>query len=423
MKVLICGGAGFIGSAIAERLTRQGHTVVRGVRSVHLPAGDDQIAVDFTRDLTVEDWLPRLAGIDVVINAVGILVEQPGQSFAAVHRDAPIALFLACAQAGIRRVIQVSALGADKGGTPYFTTKRAADEFLMQLPLNWQIVRPALIYGDTGASATFFRTLASLPIIPLPAGGHQLVQPLHIDDLVAAVLTLIAPETPGRQCVELVGATVLEYRDMLRTYRTSMGFAPAPAVSIPGALIGLTAKVLDHLPGSMLTSDTWKMLQEGNTGDLASTMALLGRMPRGADDFIRTNDAALLRANALSTWRGPLLRLALAMVWILTAIISVFVYPVSDSLALLEAVGLTGSPSLVALYGSAAIDLALGIATIARPGRRLWLMQILLIVTYSVIIIFALPEFLVHPFGPVLKNLPILALLIVLISEEHERKV
>jgi len=420
MKILICGGRGFIGNAIGERLEAQGHVVLRGVRQ---PRSANEIAIDFTRDLRPEDWLPRLAGVDIVINAVGILVERKGQSFAAVHRDAPIALFRACAMAGVRRVIQVSALGADKGDTLYFETKRAADEFLMQQELEWQVVRPALVYGDDGDSAQFFRTLASLPLLALPAGGHQLVQPVHIDDLAEAVVGLIAPEAPARQCIDIVGAERVEYRDMLAAYRTSMGFAPALTVAIPCLLIDAAARVGDYLPGSMLTSDTWKMLQDGNTGDVAATATLLGRMPHGVQRFIRPSDAEALRAQSLAQWRTPLLRIALALVWLLTAMVSLFVYPVSGSLALLEAVGLTGTPALLALYGAAALDLAFGIATLIRPSRRLWLLQGATIAAYTLIIMLALPEYLAHPFGPVIKNLPIFALLFVLLAEEQRKTV
>lgn len=418
MKILICGGRGFIGNAIAERLEAQGHVVLRGVR---VPRSGNEIAIDFTRDLRPEDWLPRLAGVDVVINTVGILVERDGQSFAAVHRDAPIALFRACAMADVRRVVQVSALGADKGDTPYFATKRAADAFLMQQDLAWQVVRPALVYGDDGDSAAFFRTLASLPVLPLPAGGHQLVQPVHIDDLAEAVVDLASPDAPARKCIDIVGAARVEYRDMLAAYRTSMGFPPALTVTIPAPLIGAAARIGDKLPGSMLTSDTWKMLQEGNTGDVAATATLLGRMPQGVAHFIRPRDAAARRAQALAQWRTPLLRVALALVWLLTGVVSLFVYPVSGSLALLEKVGLSGMPALLALYGAAGLDLGFGIATLLRPGRRLWLLQAATIAAYTLIILFALPEYLAHPFGPVIKNLPIFALLFVLLAEEQRR--
>ena len=415
MKILICGASGFIGKAIAERLTSNGHQVIKGVRHA---AGRNEVSIDFSRDHAVEDWLPRLQGVDVVINAVGILVELPGQKFDDIHRKAPQALFSACVKAGVKRVVQISALGTDTGNTGYFRSKRAADEFLMAQPLDWQIVRPALVYGPAGDSAQFFRMLASLPIVGLPAGGHQIVQPVHIDDLVQGVLSLI--ESPMLVCqrVDFVGAEPIEYRDMLSTYRAAMGFAPSIMIGIPAAVMRFVARVLDVVPGAMLNSETWQMLQEGNAGDTGNLSTLLGRRPRRIQDFIGTIDAGALRAQALAAWHRSLLCGVLALVWIVSGLVSMFAYPATASFELLARVGLSGAIAPLVLYGAAAFDIGLGIATLLTPGRRLWMIQMVTVVVYSLIIIVGLPEYLIHPFGPILKNLPILAILAILFSEE-----
>src|SRR5688572_24645177 len=105
MKVLVCGATGFIGRHVTAALLRAGHTVVRGVRR----AGPGEVAMDYRRDTRVGVWLPRLQGIDAVVNTVGTI--DSGQ-MEAIHHDAPVALFDACAKAGISQVIHVSALGA-----------------------------------------------------------------------------------------------------------------------------------------------------------------------------------------------------------------------------------------------------------------------------------------------------------------------
>jgi uncharacterized protein YbjT (DUF2867 family) len=110
MKILVCGGHGFIGAAVVQKLRRAGHTVYRGVRRVQ---GEQDIRFDYSDSSDSLHWRKRVEGFDAVINAVGILVERRGQSFDAIHRRAPCALFEACLQAGVGRVIQVSALGAD----------------------------------------------------------------------------------------------------------------------------------------------------------------------------------------------------------------------------------------------------------------------------------------------------------------------
>jgi uncharacterized protein YbjT (DUF2867 family) len=415
MKILICGARGFIGKAIAERLTSNGHQVIKGVRHA---GGTNEVSIDFSRDHAVDDWLPRLQGVDVVINAVGILVELAGQKFDDIHRKAPQALFAACVKAGVKRVVQISALGTDTGNTGYFRSKRAADEFLMAQPLDWQILRPALVYGPAGDSAQFFRMLASLPVVGLPAGGHQIVQPIHIDDLVQGVLPLVESPALICQCVDFVGAEPIEYRDMLSTYRAAMGFSPSIMIGIPAAVMRFVARVLDFVPGAMLNSETWQMLQEGNAGDTGNISILLGRRPRRIKDFIGSADAGAIRAQALAAWHRPLLCGVLALVWIVSGLVSMFAYPASASFELLARVGLTGAIASLVLYGAAVFDVVLGVATLLKPSRGLWLIQALTIAVYSLIVIVGLPEYLIHPFGPILKNLPILAILVILFSEE-----
>lgn len=106
-----------------------------------------------------------------------------------------------------------------------------------------------------------------------------------------------------------------------------------------------------------------------------------------------------------------LMRYTLATVWLVTGALSLGIYPQQESLKLLEGVELHGTVALFALYGSASLNIVLGILTLARPSSRLWQAQAILIVAYSLIIGVYLPAYWLHPFGPVLKNLPILLLL------------
>jgi len=115
-----------------------------------------------------------------------------------------------------------------------------------------------------------------------------------------------------------------------------------------------------------------------------------------------------------------LIRSVLAIIWIVTGILSLGIYPQQQSLALLERVGLHGTAALIALYGAASLDIALGILTLALPSRMLWRAQAALVVSYSAIITICLPLYWLHPFGPVLKNLAILMLLWLL--HQHQGK-
>jgi uncharacterized membrane protein YphA (DoxX/SURF4 family) len=113
------------------------------------------------------------------------------------------------------------------------------------------------------------------------------------------------------------------------------------------------------------------------------------------------------------------IRWTLALVWIATGFIVLGIYPEHDSLHLLERLNLTGTPAQVTLYGGALLDLALGVLTLFGRGRWLWRVQAGLILFYMLLIAIWLPEFWIHPFGPLLKNFPILLLLWLL--HRHEQ--
>jgi len=417
MKILVCGASGFVGSAIATRLERDGHQVIRGVRR---PTKLGEIAIDYTTDLTPDVWLDRLEGIEVAVNAVGILVERGAQTFEPLHTQAPMALFTACRMRGVQQIIQISALGVESRETPYFSTKCAADEFLLAQPIRAHVLRPSLIYGEDGTSAHMFRMMASLPVYALPAGEQQL-QPVHVDDLADLVVRLLDPstETAGATCVNVVGNTQVSYGEMLATYRQSMGFAPALVMTIPTWIVRLAVILGGKIPGSPLTPDTWRMLQRGNTADVEPFADALGHAPQGIETFIKPHAAPALRAKAC-VWQGWMLRFALAFVWIGSAFVSVMLYPQAESLALLSRFSLSGSAAIATLYGACLLDFGLGAATLLKPGRKLWMVQIAIILVYSALVAVVLPEFLINPFGPILKNVPLLALLALLLNEETQ---
>jgi hypothetical protein len=156
--------------------------------------------------------------------------------------------------------------------------------------------------------------------------------------------------------------------------------------------------------------ETWQMLQRGNTADASATRELLGREPRSVSTFVSPWGVNELRLSALLGWLQPVLRISIAAVWLVAGIVSMGVYPVEESYALLARVGITGSFAPIALYGAAALDIAFGLGTLfLRHRRLLWIAQAALIILYTFTITFFLPEFWLHPFGPLIKNLPILA--------------
>ncbi|WP_323744999.1 SDR family oxidoreductase [Noviherbaspirillum malthae] len=425
--MLLTGASGFIGSHLAEALIAARHQVICAVRdpSVKRDPRFRYVAADFTRDFDASAWLPRLQGVDVVINAVGIIREHGAQSFDAIHVRAPIALFEAAAQCGVRKIVQISALGADEQAqSRYHLSKKRADDFLSGLSVPSFVVQPSLVFGPGGTSARLFTALASLPLIALPGGGHQQVQPVHLDDVVASIMAMLdAPAGQGTR-VAIVGPEPMSLRDFLGTLRTALGWRSAHFIPVPMPLVRLGAAAGRLLPGSLLDPETLQMLERGNTGSAARITELLGRPPRAVRDFIAAQDKAPTRLQAKLAWLLPVLRVSIALVWIVTGIVSLGLYPVQESYALLARTGITGALAPLMLYGAALLDLAFGIGTLAlkRHRRWLWLAQLGLIGFYTVIISFRLPEFWLHPYGPLLKNLPMLAAIWLLLElEEPDR--
>ncbi|MFN3791445.1 SDR family oxidoreductase [Massilia sp.] len=436
MRILLTGASGFIGQHLLQALLAEGHHVVCAVRrpTSSTESGNSArlayIHADFAQDTDKSVWLARinqLGGIDVVINTVGIFRESGSQTFARLHTEAPRALFAACAESHeVQMVIQLSALGADReADTRYHLSKKAADDYLASLPIRAYIVQPSLVYGSEGTSARVFRTLASMPLTLRFGSAPQLVQPIHVDDLVAAIAGLLKhrlPLAPGGGTalrVPLVGPQAMPFTDYLQALRTSMGMGRQPVLPLPGMLARVMAKFGRALPGGLLDEEALRMLDRGNAADVSMTTQLIGHPPRPVQDFIRHPGAE--RTQAKLGWLLPVLRLSIVAVWLATAIVSYGLYPVEASYDLLARTGIPPALQPLMLYGAATFDLLLGLGILLLARRRwLWLMQLGLIGFYTVVIAIKLPEFLLHPYGPLTKNLPMLAAIWLLYELEKE---
>jgi uncharacterized protein YbjT (DUF2867 family) len=414
MKILVLGASGFIGQQLVTRLCDAGHDVVEGVHGYGESGSSDRISVDFTRDHAVGDWVARLAGCHVVVNLVGILRERGPRTFLALHELAPRALFAACVEAGVQRVVQFSALGADEQArSRYHLSKRRADEFLRTLPIAWTIVQPSLVFGPGGASARLFTSLAVLPLIPLIGRGEQRVQPIHVDDLCEAVVNIIGSGTFVHRVVAAVGPRPVTFRRMISALRQQLGLPKARFFHVPLELVRRTARTAHRLHLWLFDEEAIGMLERGNTASARTIEAVLGRSPRPVERFIEAAEAPLFAVAAKTAWLAPLLRASIGIVWIVTGVLSLGLYPVAESYALLARVGVGPILAPFMLYGAAALDLLFGAGVFALRRRRwLWRAQIVLIVLYSTVIAVKLPEFWLHPFGPLLKNLPLLAAIV-----------
>ena len=428
MNVLLTGANGFIGRYLLAALVSAGHRVVPAVRrpreTDRLLGRPDSIAVDLNLDTRPEDWLPRLAGIDAVINCAGILQGRPGQSVAAIHAAGPKALFAACGAAGVRRVIQISAISAEPAAaTAYAATKRQADDYLASTDLDWIVLRPSLVYAEGAFGGTaLFRALSVLPFfVPVIGRGDQLFQPIHVDDLAGAILRLLDRPAIRRVVIDPVGPDTVTMRQVLVDLRRWLGAPPAAIVEIPLPLVRFVARLGDLL-GGPINGTALRQLEFGNAGPPGPFAEAVGITPR------RWADALLARpAQPQDRWHArlyflrPLLRWSLAILWVASGVVGLL-QPIARVTTLLAGLGITGGAGLVVLWATCLLDMTVGAALILRWRPALvGAVQIPIVLLYTIGLTWAEPALWADPFGPLLKNLPILVAIAILAALEHER--
>ncbi|MGM9514135.1 NAD-dependent epimerase/dehydratase family protein [Roseateles sp. DB2] len=287
-RVLVCGAQGFIGRHIVQALREAGFTVRAGVRvasASRLPGGVEPCPMDFAQDTRPETWHVRVSDCEAVINAVGVLREQPGQSMDAIHHAVPAALFSACANTGVRRVLQVSALMPPDSRTRYAQSKRQAEAALLALRaegrLDACVLRPSVVFGEGGASTALFQRLARLPWLPWPAQAvRPRIQPIRVEDLAAACARLLTVPESLPATLDLVGPERFTLPDFIAALRQAQGRRPAQLLVLPAALGAASARMGDLCPSQPWGSETLALLGADNIADAAPLQALLGRTPR-----------------------------------------------------------------------------------------------------------------------------------------------
>ncbi|HEX8625916.1 MAG TPA: SDR family oxidoreductase [Allosphingosinicella sp.] len=430
MRILLLGASGLIGSAVAARLKRDGNEIVAvgrggGPAERRVPA-DRWVTLDLRQATAAGAWLPHLAGIDAVVNCAGVLQDSSRDSPGKIHREMPLALWRACESAGVRRVIQVSALGVERGGiTDFSRTKREGDEALEASGLDWAILRPSVVVGRAayGGSA-LFRGLASLPVFPRPAEAGP-VDVVQLDDVVETVARLIQPGAPSRVALELAGPDRLAFPDIVAAYRRWLGWAPARSFTAPGWLMGLAYRAGDALAWlgwrPPVRSTPGKEIRRGAIGDNREWRRLTGIEPQSLADALAAHPASvqerwfsrlyLLKPLALGTF---------ALFWLLTGLISLGPgYARATHYMLAGGGGALSEPSVIA--GGLA-DIAIACAIAWRPTARLGLRAALaLSLLYIVAGTLLLPHLWADPLGPMMKIWPILALNLLCLAILDER--
>ena len=405
MKILVLGATGFIGSHIYTALLQKGYNVVAGLRK---PKGFDglSIKIDYVDLQHDKGLVEKVKGFDIVINAVGIIAEQHGQTFNQMHTLAPMEIFDVCQQVGVKKVIHISALGSEQGTTLYHTSKNRADKYLRSLEMNYAILHPSIVYGDDGKSTALFQALATLPLTPIVGDGSQELQPIRIEDLVATVEQAIL-STEKKIELNVVGAEPVTYKELLKTFRAWLGYKATQSVSVPTIGTNVIGRILEE---PTVNHDNIKMLNEGNFADVTPLSQFLGYTPMGLKENLLNKKAHNTQKLYASLYLlRPLLRIVIAFVWIWSGIVSAFLYPQALALELLHEIGVPVGLDVPLLYLASFLDIGIGVLTlIGYRLQALLNLQLFVIVIYTLLLTFLAPYHWLHPFGPVLKNLPLL---------------
>ena len=291
MLVALTGGTGFVGRHIAATLVARGHRVRVLAR--------DPARARFLSDRNVEvvaggladrAALDRLAsGADALIHLVGIIVEQGVQTFTAVHVAGTEAVLAAARQAGVRRFVHMSAVGArdEPGATPYHRTKRQAEQLVRDSGLSHAIFRPSIISGPESAPIQLLVRLHRWsPVVPVFGDGRFPTQPVWIDDVALAfALATERPDTVG--VFELGGPQVLTYEEFLLTIGRATGHS-RPLIHVPLGWARAAAGAFDWLGArAPMTSDQLQMLVEGSATPANAIESVFGIRPLEFEEGLR----------------------------------------------------------------------------------------------------------------------------------------
>lgn len=416
--VLVIGGNGFIAGYLIATLHRRGCHVLRGVRLGGRALRDDERLCDFTTMTNTEQWRGALDGVDAVVNVAGILRETGRQTFDAIHIDGPLALARACVDAGVRRFVQISALGLPADGA-FIASKHRFDEALLALPLSAVVLRPSVVYSATGSygGTSMLRALAALPFAhALPGDGRWPIQPIAAEDLGELVARAVDNDVCG--IFEVGGPEIMPLRDYQSVWRAWLRIPGARAVAVPEALVGLQVKLGEWLSVGPMGETMWRMLRRGNvTADdaLPTLREHFDFAPRPLREALAAHPSQVQdRWQAQLYFLAPVLKAGVVALWLLSAWAG-FATPAAQIETLAAGSSLSAFAPVTLARATAGLDLLLAVWLLIgwrpRPCIALMLLSVL---AYTLVFGALLPALWLDPLGGLAKNLAVLPALAVL---------
>lgn len=303
MKVMVLGGAGFIGRHAVAALLKQNYQVIIGSRhpkriekrlkeTAHIC---ERRQIRFEEMPYAEQWRCSLQDVDAVINCVGILRERRKETYEAVHLHAPVALAQACKQKNIR-LIHVSALGLNHDHrSGFLRSKFKAEQLLGMSGADYCLVRPSLLDGLGGFGANWIRRLAQLPVHLLPSKATGKIAALDVEDLGEALANLVAFPIPGnarqdQREFDLGGVQLRDIATYMQAMRMNHANEPARCIRVPGLLARIGSHICDVLHFSPFSFGHWELLHYDNIPRVNRLPELLGRAPRTVGAAVLVTD-------------------------------------------------------------------------------------------------------------------------------------
>lgn len=219
----IFGGSGFVGRHTVRALAKKGWRIRSASRRPDLagylqPMGDVGQIMAVQANLRDEESLRRaVSGTSAVVISVGVLANTGRQTFKALHAEGPRLIARAAREAGVKRLVHISAIGADaKSNSRYARTKAEGEAGVLAEFPDAVILRPSIVFGPEDSFFNRFAAMARIsPFLPLIGGGRTKFQPVYAGDVASAVAAVLdGGGTPGA-IYELGGPETLTFRELL----------------------------------------------------------------------------------------------------------------------------------------------------------------------------------------------------------------
>ena len=270
--IVVTGATGFVGREIVRQARAEGFPVRAIVRNPKAARGwAERHGVElFAGDvLDAASLEGAMSGATCVIHLVGIIVERGESTFERVHTQATENMVSAARKAGVKRFLQMSALGTrPEARSRYHKTKWAAEQCVRNSGLAWTIFRPSLIYGAGDKSIRVLTTVVRrLPVVPVLGSGNGRIQPVAVETVAQCFVRAVENNCSIGRTYDVCGPVAFTWNALYDKLLTHLG-RRKPKLHLPLPVARATAAVLEALlPHPPFTRDQLLMIEEDNTGD------------------------------------------------------------------------------------------------------------------------------------------------------------